>query len=44
MKLFDRGFETMDELKGRCLAETGHEAPRQPRFDERVMKKAGKAA
>ena len=44
VKLFDRGFQTMDELKGRCQAETGHEPPRQPRFDERVMKKAGKAA
>ncbi len=26
--LFNRGFESIDELKGRCLAETGHEPPR----------------
>jgi N-methylhydantoinase B len=45
VKLFDRGFETIDELKGRCKAETGHEAPRQPTFSQRVKaKKVGKAA
>jgi N-methylhydantoinase B len=45
VKLFDRGFETIEELKGRCKAETGHEPPRQPRFSDRIMKKkAGKAA
>jgi len=45
VKLFDRGFQTIDELKGRCKAETGHEPPRQPRFSDRIMKKkAGKAA
>jgi hypothetical protein len=46
VKLFDRGFESIEELKGRCKAETGHDAPRQPRFSERVMarKQAGKVA
>ncbi len=31
-KLFDRGFESVDELRGRCLAETGLPAPRPPVF------------
>ncbi len=39
VKLFDRGFESIDELKGRCLAETALPAPRQPKFNRR-----GKAA
>ena len=46
-KLFDRGFESIDELKSRCQAETGLPAPRQPKFSQRVLaakKKAGKAA
>ena len=30
--LFDRGFTSIDELKSRCLAETGHAAPSQPQF------------
>jgi len=29
-KLFDRGFEDLDELRARCLAETGLPAPRPP--------------
>jgi N-methylhydantoinase B len=37
VKLFDRGFDTIEELKGRCKAETGHEPPRQPTFSERVV-------
>jgi len=45
VKLFDRGFETIEELKGRCKAETGHEPPQQPKFSDRVLKKkAGRAA
>jgi N-methylhydantoinase B len=46
-QLFDRGFESIDELKGRCEAETGLPAPKQPKFSQRVLaarKKAGKAA
>ena len=31
-KIFDRGFETIDELKARCKAETGFEPPRAPVF------------
>ena len=30
--LFDRGFSSIDELKSRCLAETGFEPPNAPRF------------
>jgi N-methylhydantoinase B len=47
VKLFDRGFESIDELKARCPAETGLPAPQQPKFTQRVLaarKKAGKAA
>jgi N-methylhydantoinase B len=32
LKLFDRGFEDLDELRSRCLAETGLPAPQPPRF------------
>jgi len=32
VKLFDRGFENLDELKARCRAETGLEPPAQPQF------------
>ncbi len=31
-KLFDRGFESIDELKSRCKQETGLEPPKQPQF------------
>jgi N-methylhydantoinase B len=31
-KLFDRGFDTIDDLKARCRAETGLEPPQQPQF------------
>jgi N-methylhydantoinase B len=31
-KVFDRGFDTIEELKARCKAETGLEPPVQPRF------------
>ena len=32
LKLFDRGFDSIDELRERCLAETGLPAPRPPVF------------
>jgi len=41
--LFDRGFTSIESLKQRCKAETGHEAPQQPRFSGRVLKSAGVA-
>jgi N-methylhydantoinase B len=49
VKLFDRGFESIDELKARCETETGLPPPRQPRFTQRVKAaikpaKSGKAA
>ena len=31
-KLFDRGFDSLDELRARCLAETGLPAPKPPVF------------
>ena len=34
IKLFDRGFDSIDELKARCLAETGLAPPVQPRFSK----------
>ena len=37
VKLFDRGFASIDELKGRCKAETGLEPPVQPQFSRRVQ-------
>jgi general L-amino acid transport system permease protein len=36
--LFDRGFESIEELKGRCKADTGLEPPQQPRFSDRALK------
>ena len=30
--LFDRGFKSIAELRTRCLAETGFEPPKEPRF------------
>ena len=33
-KLFDRGFETIAELKARCQAETGLPPPAQPQFTQ----------
>lgn len=35
-KLFDRGFDTIEELKARCKAETGLDAPVQPQFTQRA--------
>ncbi|MEY2720788.1 MAG: hydantoin utilization protein, partial [Pseudomonadota bacterium] len=47
-KIFDRGFESIEELKGRCKAETGFDPPAQPRFTkwaavaaEAMMRKKG---
>ncbi|MST34155.1 hydantoinase B/oxoprolinase family protein, partial [Acidimicrobiaceae bacterium USS-CC1] len=31
-KLFDRGFDSLDELRARCRTETGLPAPKPPRF------------
>ena len=36
VKLFDRGFESIDELKGRCEAETGLPPPAQPQFSQQA--------
>ena len=44
VKLFDRGFEDMDELKLRCLAETGLQPPRRPTFSKWAMKAAAAKA
>jgi len=41
VKLFDRGFESMEELKRRCLAETGLEPPTAPQFSKRALKAVG---
>jgi N-methylhydantoinase B len=41
VKLFDRGFESMEELKGRCLAETGLEPPAAPQFTKWALKAVG---
>jgi N-methylhydantoinase B len=50
-KIFDRGFETIEELKGRCKAETGLAPPVPPRFtkwakvaSEAAMKKSKEKA
>ena len=46
VKLFDRGFDSIEELKARCRRETGLEPPRQPQFSQRAAekKKPSKAA
>ncbi|MFO0450644.1 MAG: hydantoinase B/oxoprolinase family protein, partial [Pseudomonadota bacterium] len=45
VKLFDRGFESIDELKARCQAETGFAPPVQPKFTKWAKVQAvGKAA
>jgi N-methylhydantoinase B len=36
VKLFDRGFESIEELKGRCLTETALPAPATPEFTARA--------
>ena len=42
-KLFDRGFESIEELKSRCKSETGLEPPAQPRFTKWAARAAGVA-
>ena len=37
VKLFDRGFDTIEELKARCLEETGINPPKQPTFPRHIM-------
>ncbi len=38
VQMFDRGFDSIDELKSRCLAETGLSPPEQPRFSKWALK------
>ncbi|MFK7751320.1 MAG: hydantoinase B/oxoprolinase family protein [Sedimentitalea sp.] len=38
--LFNRGFTSLDELKARCLSETGFEPPKAPVFHNRYAKAA----
>ncbi len=40
LPLFDRGFENLDELKARCLKETGFEPPVAPVFRNSYVKAA----
>ena len=40
-QLFDRGFKSIDELKARCLSETGLQPPQQPTFSTWTLKSAG---
>ncbi len=37
VKLFDRGFDTIEELKARCKEETGFEPPNSPKFHIRMQ-------
>ncbi len=37
--LFDRGFSDIAELKSRCKAETGLEAPAAPQFQARALRR-----
>jgi N-methylhydantoinase B len=41
VKLFDRGFKSIEELKSRCLAETGLAPPEAPRFTKWALKAVG---
>jgi N-methylhydantoinase B len=41
VKLFDRGFDSIEELKSRCLAETGLEPPQAPKFTKWALKAVG---
>ncbi len=41
VKLFDRGFESIEELKSRCVEETGLLPPEQPKFTKWALKAAG---
>jgi N-methylhydantoinase B len=40
VKLFDRGFESIEELKARCLDETGLPPPQKPTFSPWIAKQA----
>ncbi len=40
VKVFDRGFDTISELKSRCLAETGLPPPDPPTFSKWALKAA----
>jgi N-methylhydantoinase B len=44
VKLFDRGFDSIDALKARCKAETSLEPPAQPQFTTWAQSKAVKTA
>ena len=44
VKLFDRGFDSIEELKRRCFAETGLQPPTQPKFTKWALKAASAAA
>ena len=44
VKLFDRGFETVNELKSRCLQETGLAPPAAPQFPAWALKPKGSKA
>ena len=37
VKLFDRGFDSIEELKARCFEETGIEPPKQPTFPRHII-------
>jgi N-methylhydantoinase B len=41
VQLFDRGFESIDELKQRCRTETGLAPPEAPRFSDRASRAHG---
>jgi N-methylhydantoinase B len=43
-KLFDRGFDSIDELKSRCLAETGLPPPAAPQFMQWARRVVGRSA
>ena len=38
IKLFDRGFDSIEELKARCLEETGLPAPADPVFPRHILR------
>ena len=38
IKLFDRGFDSIEELKARCLEETGLPAPTDPVFPRHILR------
>jgi N-methylhydantoinase B len=43
-KLFDRGFDSIEELKSRCLAETGLPPPAPPQFTQWARRVVGRSA